>query len=76
MVGKTPTNPWVFLLKMISTWGVKWGENPPFKETPPKKSNLHNLHGVLEVQRLPLRFSDMASGQPAAGTVVGKLTSN
>ena len=19
---------------MISTWGVKWGENPPFKETP------------------------------------------
>ena len=21
----SPTNPWVFLLKMISTWGVKWG---------------------------------------------------
>ena len=27
--------PWVFLLKMISTWGVKWGYHlPPFKETP------------------------------------------
>ena len=21
----SPTTPWVFLLKMISTWGVKWG---------------------------------------------------
>ena len=21
----SPTNPWVFLLKIISTWGVKWG---------------------------------------------------
>ena len=25
MVGETPTNPGGFLLKMISTWGVKWG---------------------------------------------------
>ena len=24
----------VFLLKMIITWGVKWGKNPPVKETP------------------------------------------
>ena len=29
----SPTNPWVFLLKMISTWGGEW-ELPPFKETP------------------------------------------
>ena len=28
-----PNNHEVFLLKMISTWGVKWGGNPPFKET-------------------------------------------
>ena len=27
-----------FLLRMISTWGVKWGFwVPPFKETPKKK---------------------------------------
>ena len=30
----TQNNQWVFLLKMISTWGVKWGVFPPFKETP------------------------------------------
>ena len=23
--GGFPQKPWVFLLKMISTWGVKWG---------------------------------------------------
>ena len=28
-----PMEP-VFLLKMISTWGVFFGGNPPFKETP------------------------------------------
>ena len=28
-----PQQPWVFLVKMISTWGGDWG-NPPFKETP------------------------------------------
>ena len=34
MVGGTqPTHGVFFLLKMISTWGVKWGL-PPFKETP------------------------------------------
>ena len=33
MLGETPTKPWVFLLKMIMTWGVKWWV-PPFKETP------------------------------------------
>ena len=33
MVGKTPNKPMgVFLLKMISTWGVKWGV-PLFSET-------------------------------------------
>ena len=31
--GTNPTNPWVvFVLKIIKTWGVKWGV-PPFKET-------------------------------------------
>ena len=29
----------VVLLKMISTWVVKWGVNPPFKETPKYKGN-------------------------------------
>ena len=24
----SPTTPWVFLLKKISTWGVKWGYHP------------------------------------------------
>ena len=33
MVG-FPNNHGVFLLKIIMTWGVKWGETPPFKETP------------------------------------------
>ena len=33
MVGGTQPTHGVFLLKMISTWGVKWGV-PPFKETP------------------------------------------
>ena len=29
MLGETPTNPWLFLLKIISTWGCEI----PFKET-------------------------------------------
>ena len=32
--GYYPTNPWVFLLKMINPWGGDWGEIPPFQETP------------------------------------------
>ena len=30
----SPTNPWVFLLKMISTWGVKWGETHHLRKHP------------------------------------------
>ena len=36
----SPTGPWLFLLKMISTWGVFNGGNPPFKETPIYTSKL------------------------------------
>ena len=33
----SPTNPWgLTLLKLVMTWGVKWGENPPFQEDNPK----------------------------------------
>ena len=35
MVGKTPTlSMGKLLLNMMSTWGSKWGEHPPFKEIP------------------------------------------
>ena len=76
MVG-FPNKPMGFPTKNDQHLGCEMGGKPTISgNTPKKKSNLHNLHGVLEVQRFPLRFSDMASGQPAAGTVVGKLTSN
>ena len=29
-----PQQPWVFLLKMISTWGVKWGETHHLRKHP------------------------------------------
>ena len=44
MVGETPTNPWVFLLEMIMTWGVKWGYHHLRKhpEIPTKTSTAWN----------------------------------
>ena len=51
------TGPWVFgvpSLKMISTWGVKWG-NPPLKETPIYRLNPNGAPCFTWKLRLVLR---------------------
>ena len=45
-----PTNPWIFLLKMISTWGVKWGETHHFEETPILGKYFLYLQGFIHVR--------------------------
>ena len=58
MVG-LPNNHVVFLLKMIMTWGVKWGENPLFSETsisqPTKGPGGHRANGIQGQQRPTLK---------------------
>jgi len=58
MVVLSPTTIGFFLLKMISTWGVKWGV-PPLKET---AKNFHPTKKDLAIQELGVRVMPLGHG--------------